>query len=45
MDERKARARAAYIAARAAYMSSPTGVNWKAFCDAKVLCRRLGVIV
>lgn len=43
--ERKEKARAAFLAARAVYMDSPTDENWRAFCDAKLLCRRLGVLV
>lgn len=39
----KAAALAAYKEARAAYLADMTDANWIAFCDAKILCMRLGV--
>lgn len=45
LAERKEQARTAFLEAKAAYMRKQTDENWKAFCDAKLLCRRLGVIV
>lgn len=45
LDEHKAQARAAFLETKAAYMRDPTEENWKAFCNAKVLCKRLGVLI
>lgn len=45
LTEQKNEARSAYKAARAAYFDAPTPENWRAFCEAKRLCRLLGVII
>lgn len=45
LEEHKAQARAAFKAAREAYLSAPTSENWRVFCDAKRQCRLVGVIV
>lgn len=45
LEEKKAQARSAYKAAREAYLSIPTDENWRAFCEAKRLCRLVGVIL
>lgn len=45
LEERKNQARTAYLTAREAYMESQTDENWRAFCNAKLVCRRLGVLV
>lgn len=45
LNESKAQARSEFLNAKAAYIDSPTSENWKAFCDAKRICMRLGVLV
>ena len=32
-----------YKAAKKAYFENPTNENWFKFCDAKMICMRLGV--
>lgn len=45
ITEQKAQAKAAYKAAKARYMETASKADWIAFCDAKRLCMRLGVIL
>lgn len=45
MEARKNEAKRNYIEARNNYMANRTNENWIAFCDAKILCRRLGVLI
>lgn len=45
LEQKKFAARQSFANARNAYMQDQTQSNWIAFCDAKILCRRLGVIV
>ena len=35
----------AYKEAKKAYLENMTSENWKAFCNAKIVCMRLGVII
>ena len=42
---RKNEAKRNYIEARNNYMANRTNENWIAFCNAKILCRRLGVLI
>ena len=35
----------AYKDAKKAYLENMTSENWKAFCDAKIVCMKLGVII
>jgi hypothetical protein len=30
---------------KAKYLESQTAENWRAFCDAKMVCMRLGIII
>lgn len=34
-----------YKECKAKYLKSQTAENWRAFCDAKVVCMRLGIII
>lgn len=45
MEARKNEAKRNYIEARNNYFENRTNENWIAFCDAKILCRRLGVLI
>ena len=45
MEARKNEAKKNYIEARNNYMANRTNENWIAFCNAKILCRRLGVLI
>lgn len=45
LNEQKANAKAAYIAAKKQYLQNMTKENWIKFCDAEILCAHLGVIV
>nr|DAE12282.1 MAG TPA: hypothetical protein [Siphoviridae sp. ctMgg26] len=52
LDDLKQSAKSAYIQAKKQYMDTVTAENihgnseaWKTFCDAKIACRRLGVII
>ena len=45
METRKNEAKRNYIEARNNYMENRTNENWIAFCNAKILCRRLGVLI
>lgn len=45
MEQRKAEALNSYKEAREAYTNNATPENWRTFCDAKRLCRLLGVRV
>ena len=45
LNEKKSSALQAYKSAKAAYISNMTPENWKAFCDAKMVCMRLGVLI
>ena len=45
MEARKNEAKANYINARNAYMANRTYENWIAFCNAKRVCRLLGVLI
>ena len=35
----------AYKEAKKAYLENMTRENWKAFCNSKIVCMRLGVII
>lgn len=41
----KAQALEAYKTAKQNYFNLPNDENWKIFCDAKILCRLLGIII
>ena len=41
----KKQALQAYKDTKAAWHADPSRVNWIAFCDAKITCRRLGVLI
>ena len=43
--KRKENALKAYKEAKKAYLENMTSENWKAFCNAKIACMRLGVII
>ena len=45
LDERKAQAKAELKKARGEYLTTGTEEAWIAFCEAKKLCMRLGVII
>ena len=45
MEQKKAAALNSFKEARSNYMNNPTPENWKAFCEAKRICRLLGVII
>lgn len=45
MEARKNESKRNYIEARNNYIENRTSENWVAFCNAKVLCRRLGVLI
>ena len=45
MEIRKNEAKKNYIEARNNYIANRTNENWIAFCNAKILCRRLGVLI
>lgn len=45
METRKMEAKRNYIEAGKNYLANRTNENWIAFCEAKILCRRLGVII
>lgn len=45
LTQQKAQAKADYIAAKARYLTTGSKADWIAFCDAKIVCRRLGVII
>lgn len=45
LDEKKAQALATYKAAKARYLDTMSNADWIAFCDAKRVCRLLGVII
>lgn len=45
LQESKKNALQAYKEAKSSYLQNMTPENWKAFCDAKTKCRRLGVII
>lgn len=43
LQESKRNALEAYKIAKRAYLENRTNENWKAFCDAKIVCMKLGV--
>lgn len=43
LQENKGNALEAYKEAKKAYLENRTNENWKAFCDAKMVCMKLGV--
>ena len=45
MEAKKNEAKKNYIEARNNYNENRTNENWIAFCNAKILCRRLGVLI
>ena len=45
LQENKENALNAYKEAKKAYLENMTSENWKAFCNAKIVCMRLGVII
>lgn len=45
LNEKKANALEAFKNAREAWMENQSNENWIAFCDAKLMCRRLGILV
>lgn len=45
LDERKAQAKAEFNRTRGEYLVTGTKEAWIAFCEAKKLCMRLGVII
>ena len=45
MEAKKNEAKKNYIEARNNYIENRTNENWIAFCNAKILCCRLGVLI
>ncbi len=45
LQESKKNALQAYKEAKNNYLQNMTPENWKAFCDAKINCMKLGVII
>lgn len=45
LEEQKKIAREEYALAMNTYLNHPTPENWRKFCDSKITCRRLGVII
>lgn len=45
MEKRKAEALKNYKEARSTYTANATPENWRAFCEAKRVCRLLGVLI
>ena len=43
LEEKKAQARNDYITAREKYMQTGNNKDWVVFCDAKRICRLLGI--
>ena len=45
LEEKKDIARSEYKETRKAYLADMSKENWLRFCEAKINCRRLGVLI